>query len=275
MQASVILRLPPLPLPPAAPGGVSIHVLTSSQDWLMALWMLRSFFHYSPARLPVVIHDDGTLTGENRAAIQQSLPGAVLVSRAEADAKAEAQLAAHPRCRAMRRENNLMLKVFDPWICSEAEGVLLLDSDVLFFSQPTEIWEWIASPKVENRWNEDIANAYTIPLHDMERMIGVPMTERINSGLGLVSRRSIDFDLVEEALRHPAAASIRWRAEQTVYAILSSRFGTRLLPHDYLIDVNPRSPLPEGVVCRHYVGAVRGLFYGQGLPTLRQALFGS
>src|SRR5207244_6195553 len=61
-----------------------------------------------------------------------------------------------------------------------------------------------------------------------------------------------------------------WRIEQTLYALCSSRFGVELLPERY--DIR----LSEGInnsSCRHYVGAIRHLFYGEGIRHLVKGRF--
>jgi hypothetical protein len=94
---------------------------------------------------------------------------------------------------------------------------------------------------------------------------GVELVERVNSGLALVHRASLRLDWLEEFLALEGIDSHFWRMEQTLLALCSSRFGVDLLPAEY--DVNlTRSELPGP--SRHYVGAIRDLFYSEGLRRL-------
>jgi hypothetical protein len=59
--------------------------------------------------------------------------------------------------------------------------------------------------------------------------------------------------------------------EQTLFALCASRFGKGgLLPKTYEVSLNKHSA--ENCVARHYVGAVRERFFGEGLKRLREAL---
>ena len=269
-----ILGFQPLRLPHQSESSVSIHVLTSTLDWMMAIWMLRSFFIHYPVRLPVFLHDDGTLTQLDRRKICEALPGVVIIDRQEMHVQAEKKLAGWPRCLELRQKNWITSKLFDPWLCCDSEAVLLFDSDLLFFGFPAEVQEWVCGPKLVNRWNRDVATYYTLSTKEIADATGVPVTDRINAGLGLVARESIDFDFVEKLLRISAINSVPWLVEQTIYAILSSRFGVSLLPKEYLIDTDPRGTLHETLICKHYVGCVRALFHRQGIDRVRPLLSG-
>src|SRR5947209_12536580 len=53
---------------------VPVHVLTGKNDWELAAWMLASWFYFSEAAWPIVIHDDGTLTGTAAAVFNAMFP---------------------------------------------------------------------------------------------------------------------------------------------------------------------------------------------------------
>lgn len=269
-----ILGFQPLRLPHQSENSVSIHVLTSTRDWMMAIWMLRSFFIHYPVRLPVFLHDDGTLTQLDRRKICEALPGVVIIDRHEMRVQAERKLAGWPKCLELRHKNWMTLKLFDPWLCCNSDAVLLFDSDLLFFGYPADVHDWVCGPKLVNRWNRDVATYYTLSTTEIMEATGIAMTDQINCGLGLVTRESIDFGFVEELLRISAINSVPWLVEQTIYAILSSRFGVSLLPKEYLIDTDPRGALNESLICKHYVGCVRALFYRQGIDCVRSLLRG-
>ena len=62
-----------------------------------------------------------------------------------------------------------------------------------------------------------------------------------------------------------------WRVEQTLFALCSFRHGKGgFLPKTYEVSLNKHSA--ENCVARHYVGAVRDRFYGEGLSRLREVL---
>ena len=268
-----ILRTPPVHTPSPIDTRVEAHVLTSQNDWLNLTWCLKSFYAVaggSGDAVPVAlcIHDDGSLKADAIHALCSHFPGARLVHRGEADEVVPATLAGLPKCISFRSENQLAQKVFDfrHYLARTCDRMLLLDSDVLFFSRPDELLERLSLPGYrKNSVNSDIASAYTISPEDALRLSGVALVERFNSGLGLIHRDSIRIEWIEEFLNLPDILSHSWRIEQTLYALCSSRFGHEPLPADY--DVFLNGSVGHRPV-RHYVGAIRHLMYTEGMRKL-------
>jgi hypothetical protein len=149
--------------------------------------------------------------------------------------------------------------------------MLMLDSDVLFFETPTELLRRIEDPGYRfNTFNGDIASAYTVDPAAVEQGVGFRLQERFNSGLGLLHRASLRLDWIEAFLGLPGMMGNEWLIEQTVLALCSSRFGVELLPSAYDVHFGRA---PDGAPCRHYVGLVRHLMYGEGMVRLARRGF--
>jgi hypothetical protein len=231
-----------------------IHVLTSNADWLNLIWALKSFYWASGRRYALCIHDDGTLQPSDVAILKSHFPKARLIERKAADQRVHEALADHPRCWQFRQTNLLAPKVFDFPVYLESKRMLLLDSDVLFFSEPKALLDVIENADyAKNCFNSDISSSYTVE-------------PEINSGLALIHGSSLRFDWIEEFLQMPGILQGHfWRIEQTLYALCSSKFGVELLPSEYSVRLGPCNlSLP----CRHYVGAIRHLMYGEGIRHL-------
>jgi len=249
-----------------------IHALTSAEDWLNLLWALKSFYSASKKNYALCIHEDGSLAGEELKTVHEHFPAARVVSKVEADAQVLSTLAAYPRCLEFRKTNHLSPKVFDFRHYLESERMLLLDSDVLFFQEPTELLRRIEDHNYHyNLVNRDIASAYTVDPKVVKTQTGIDLIEGFNSGLGLIHKDSLRLDWMEEFLGLPGILEGHfWRIEQTLSALSSSRFGVELLPAEY----NVRLELGiNGSPCRHYVGAIRHLFYSEGIRHLVKKSF--
>ena len=248
-----------------------IHVLTSATDWLNLMWALKSFYHYSQRNYALCIHDDGTLNESHYAIFQQHFPDARIIDRSAADEKVLAELKNYPNCWEFRKTNQLSPKVFDFLSYLESDRLLLLDSDVLFFAEPTELLHRIENSQYQyNSVNADISSAYTVdPLFIKEQM-GFTVQERFNSGLGLIHKESLDLDWIEEFLTLPNIIGHFWRIEQTLYALCSSKFGVELLPQEYNVRLDKAI---NGLPSRHYVGAIRHLMYSEGIKQLSDQNF--
>lgn len=263
-RLEIIHKLPPLVVPIATPENVAIHLLTSCHEWREALWAIRSLLFQLGHPLPVVIHDDGSLHVNAINRMKAVLPGLKFIPKAEADIAAEQKLSDFPECRLARRQSVMGIKLFDPWISGE-EDVILIDSDVLWFSRPVELLDWLAGSRKQNLWNGDLASAYSVDPQQIEHFFQVKLQPCINAGIGCIARASFDFTALETFLRHERETRHPWLMEQTSYAYLSSRYGTRLLPKSYAVGTPAGSPGPAELVAKHYVGSIRSDFYSEGL----------
>ena len=107
---------------------------------------------------------------------------------------------------------------------------MLLDSDVLFFAEPTALVNAIENTGYQkNLFNADVNSSYTVNAESAKRITGVELAPLINSGLALIQRPSMRWDWIEEFLQLPGILEGHfWRIEQTVYALCNSRFGVRV-----------------------------------------------
>ena len=249
-----------------------IHVLTSAQDWLNLIWTLKSFYVASGRKYALCVHDDGTLASEHFEEFEKQFPDARVMSRSKADAEVLSSLALFPRCLAFRKANHLAPKVFDFPFYLQGDRMLLLDSDVLFFREPTELLRAIEERSYRlNVVNRDVDSAYTVDPAEVKSRTGVDLIKRFNSGLGLIHKESLRLDWIEEFLELPGILEGHfWRIEQTLQALCSSRFGVELLPEPYDIRLSDGINNPP---CRHYVGAIRPLFYSEGIRRLLKNRF--
>ncbi len=251
----------------------SLHLLLSAKTWDFGILAALSFEHFTERRWQIVVHEDGTVTAEQRKTIERFLTGCRFVTRAEADASAEERLANHPLCLQQRRSHVFMLKFFDLPAFAPEERFVYLDSDIIFFRRATEIIDWSASGRHECWFNEDTRETYCSPRAEIEDAMNVSLWSAVNAGLCLVTKRALSLDLTENLLatfegraRHPEFY------EQTLWTLNASAFNQGgLLPRTYEISWGLlRKP---GCICRHYVGPpAKDLLYIEGAHALLAAV---
>lgn len=257
--------------------GIPIHVVGGKDHVLMTLWMLASFFRQTQRRWPVVFHEDGTVPMDGDAALLRETFAAQIVTRTEADARVDGECQAFPRLLAMRKLLPLMLKAVDAPVFCKAHRFFLFDPDVLFFRKPDEILAWADADDDSNWFNADaVEPSYLSPAITRERF-GFDLWPKVNSGLCLMQRTALDLKFMEAAAEHSPELhgqtwGENWRAEQTLLALCASR-GRRggLLPEERY-EVSPGKNRRAAGVARHYIGAVRGRFYAEGLPEVARQL---
>lgn len=148
----------------------------------------------------------------------------------------------------------------------------MLDSDVLFFNHPREIMDWVGNGAKECWFTEDIAEGSLLSEKDALEDLGVKLWPRVNSGIGLITKEAIDFEFCDRVLGETSILKGHLRrVEQTLFALCASRQGKGgLLPKTYEVSLNKN--VAEECIARHYVGAVRDRFYGEGMKRLRPVL---
>jgi hypothetical protein len=251
---------------------LEVHSLVCARDVPMSLWSLRSFVARSGVRPHIVVHDDGTLSQEHRELYARHFDGIRVLDEATTSARMDELLAPWPTCRRYRRSPNFYCarKLFDPVFLSQADAVLLIDSDILFFSRPTELLGHVHDGRA--CFGSDYQDAYASPLAELNDWRREPVLPRVNAGLlhipvGAYRAR---MDLVEAYLVHAAVA---WpsapvnRHEQTAHALLMSALGSARLPPTYAIE----GPIDARTVSFHFVddGTNRMRFWQEGVPAIQ------
>ncbi len=188
---------------------------------------MKTFYHYSETRFPLVVHDDGSLDFEDICLLQEHFVNCRVASKKAADRTMAIHLKDYPACSMFRFDLDavLSLKFFDPFFYSNSAHVMVMDSDVLLFRKPAEI----INP-IKNRTGfcmNDYQDAYTLSVDDLDSLLGKPVGRNINSGLFCLSREDYDLGLIEEFFRisEDKGCSPRCWAEQTAFELLFSAQG--------------------------------------------------
>jgi hypothetical protein len=251
-----------------------VHVVTGSDDWLMACWMMASWFHFTERNWRVVIHDDGRLPNEARSAFVKMLSGVRGVSAVDADHTVLEALAGHEACRKYRLAHPAARKIFDVPILNRTDRFIILDSDILFFRKPEAILRWCSDGAGQCWFSRNMRGGTLISRSEVREKLGIDMWHRVNIALCLIDRATIDFDLCERALRETSLMERdMWLVEQTLFALCASARGRGgILPDEYEASKAPKTS--PNAVARHYAGVVRQRFYGDGIARLKKVLLG-
>jgi hypothetical protein len=237
---------------------VSVHMLSQS-DRVDASWMsYASLCIYSGRRYPLWIHDDGSFGEEDVARLRRSLPGAVFVSRRQADAEMCGRLRGAPECAKFRDENFFFLKLFDAFHFAPSERFIVLDNDILFFREPREVARWIDLREREICFNSERGESLAMSREDLATLPGRPANMLLNAGFGLIWREVMDWEFCERFLAR-CRENIHLvqkihLMEQTTWAFLigQSPLPLRLLPPAYEISNDVLKS--RETIMRHYTG---------------------
>jgi hypothetical protein len=227
----------------------------------MGLACLGSLVRYSADPIHLHIHEDGSLTAEDRERLAEGLGDVEFMMRAEADARVADPLAARPALRAFRKSNPLALKLIDIPLLAGTDDLAYCDADVLFLRPFSDLFRF-PGPDTGAVFMSDRQNAYSVRSWHLLAHPRLALPCRVNSGLLLFRTRLYDPDLLEWYFARPEFAFAPVWAEQTAWALLGARAGCRLWDPRLV-----RLPEPEGgegmdAVALHFVSPLRGLMPG-------------
>ena len=168
-----------------------------------------------------------------------------------------------------------MMKLVDTVLFAGADRIVILDSDVLFFRDPHELRAHVEHAP-EDTWlfQRDPVSTYNVTERIADVELGIHMPERVNSGIAVVPRALVDFDLCERLLAHPAVRRPSGWIEQTLFALCAGARGrVEYLSPSYAISLE-RGLDYATFTARHYAGPSRPLLTEEGTPyaTLQNCL---
>jgi len=176
--------------------GVEIHSGLCHCDMDIYLIAIKSFLRFYSS-VAVVVHNDGTLTDEDRKLLRKHIVGIRIINKKEADIIANKILADKPNCKLRRHPFIFNTQIFDYPILSNTEKLISLDSDIVFIKKPTEIINWIKKDDArEVLFNSEGKIGYT----DDAREKGIYLKAHINIGFVCYFKDSMNFDLIEDCL---------------------------------------------------------------------------
>ena len=214
-------RLTPLATPAGAPYAVPVAFLTGERYWHQTLFCARSLQRLSPRPIRFRFLDDGTISPDVAARLLAQHPGAVVESAADLTARLDAALPADrfPRLRARRLVYPHLRKLVDAHAGRTGWG-LVLDSDMLFQAEPTELLQWLEAPEAPVHLLED-RSYYGYSDGLMRAIAGAELPERVNVGLIGLRSESIDWALLERWLAElQRAEGDHYLQEQALTAML-------------------------------------------------------
>lgn len=258
---------------------LEIHSLVCRKDLINFLWCVKTFVYFSEMMPTVVVHEDGSLHEKDVRLLKKQLHGCEIIKKSKADEEIKTCLREYDNCfdyRFNKRNFHRSLKLFDFYFYSSKDRILVLDSDLLFFSKPVEIIDFFADGGEDALWMQDYVESYVMPASNLSRLLNIRVLGKVNSGLLAVSKDIFDLDVVElfiQKCRERCFVEPDF-TEQTAYAILISRKNNRAFGRDRY-QISDRK-ITDDTVCHHFVNdelGSRKKLYTEGIRFLGQKNF--
>lgn len=238
-----------------------VRTLIGHNQVEVGLRCLASLLRFTSESLSLIIHDDGTLTGDDCKELIGRLSGAEILSRDEADAIVDPLVKRHPKCRAYRERHPFALKLIDMALI-QSEELAYCDSDVLFLKPHSGLFS-MPEPRTAAIFMQDIQDAYSLRPWHIYPIGKVRVPQRVNSGLILFRSAAYDLDFVEWMLNREELSEVfqkrpHW-IEQTCWAALGWRAGCRVWSERQFIIATPSmKDFSDETIAIHFVAACRG-----------------
>jgi hypothetical protein len=170
-------------------GGLPIYFLTGKNYLYQTLYCIQSLVKVSAAKFQFILVDDGTFDSELISRINTQLPGAIIVTADVIASNLASMLPpdAYPCIQQKRKVYPHLKKLTDVHSLPENSWKVVLDSDMLFWSEPVELINWLNAP-TQPLHMIDCVEAYGYSKQLMEQLCECPVTSLINVGaIGLES----------------------------------------------------------------------------------------
>jgi hypothetical protein len=256
---------------------LAIYWMTGQYHWPMTCCCVYSLLRSTSANIQPVVLDDGTLDQAARERMLRVLPQLQFVDSAETEARLRKFLpeSRYPTLHMLRR-TTLVRKLTDTF-AGHTGPTLFLDSDILFFREPTFLIDWLQAGRCPI-YMSDYQDSYGYPPELLASILGRPMPRQVNAGvLGYIGD-SIDWDRFEYwAKRLCDAETPAYFAEQTLSAMYMAEHGGQAAPAgDYLIAPELHEIHAPKAAMHHYVTPSRAWYYSDALPRfVRQTKLGA
>jgi len=242
--------------PPSTVVPNELRTLLCHRDVEMAIHCLNTALQLSADPVQLVIHEDGSLTAEDRNKLALELPGSRILDRNAADQIMAERLAGYSNALAFRKGSVWGLKLLDV-VLAESGLCFYIDSDIRFFRPFRGLFVDAATRGRCVFLRDTVWEAYSIrPWHLVDRR-GLKVASGINTGLSFCDPAVFDLDYIDWFLAQADWRVIPAWAEPTCWAALALRANGQAIDAQQLTNLYPSAKVTERTIGGHFLSAYR------------------
>lgn len=237
--------------------GLPLYFLTGKKYLYQTLFCIRSLFKISQEKFCIYLIDDGSFDEELINQVKKQLPGAIVVD-AETIAKnldSKLPLEEYPAIRNKRKIYPHLKKLTDiHTLFNQDQWKLVLDSDMLFWSNPKQMIDWLKTPK-KPLYMLDSQRSYGYSIELMESLCKNQVPDLVNVGLIGLESQAINWNKVEKwIVQLEQAEGTSYYLEQALSAMLINSKSSLILPKkDYIVYPSSEEISNNQGILHHYV----------------------
>lgn len=221
--------------------GFPIYFLTGKSHLYQTLFCAYSLFKVTNEKIQFTLVDDGSFNEELIQQALQQMPNVSLVLKTEIEKNLESILPKneHPYLHHKRKVYPHIKKLTDIHTLNPNTFKLVLDSDMLFWNEPTEIINWLKNPNGA-LYMLDCDESYGYDRDLMQRLCGFEIPKLMNVGAFGLNSDIINWNNLEswcKTLEEKQGAS--YFLEQALSAMLiANENKTILIREKYIVNPN-------------------------------------
>lgn len=239
-----------------------VFFLTGQKYWHLTAYCFYSLVKASKQPFQPVFVDDGSFDKDLIKRILKQFPGCVVKTSKEIESNIKAHLPADkfPILNHKRKTYPHIRKLTD--IHAGSSGwKLVLDSDMLFFSEPVDINNWLKAPE-KPFFLHDTVSSYHYNIELMERLAGHSIFDKINVGAAGFKSEDINWHDVERWIGELEKKQEKsYLLEQALSAMLSTAFPIIADKNQYIVMPCDKEVKQPSAALHHYVAKSKEWYY--------------
>ena len=242
------------------PEGLPIYFLTGKNHLYQTLFCIKSLTQFTKTKFKFVLVDDGSFDNKLIKRIHFQLPGATVIERSLIDENLKINLPVeqYKNLHYKRAVYPHIKKLTDIHTIPGDKWKLVLDSDMLFGDEPTEMLNWLTAPD-KPLCMIDSQQSYGYSVQLMENLCSSKIKPLINVGAIGLNSQKIDWDKVDNWVKILEETEGKtYYLEQALSAMLIGDANAVVLNKDKYI-VNP--DIHSKGVLHHYVDLSKESYY--------------
>jgi len=242
---------------------ILVHVLTGRRFWYQTAFCLHTLSTHAKRPVHPVIYSDGSLSLDGSSHLARLFPAARVVPLAESVAKLEEFLPRDrfPALRERWEHYPNIRKLINPHLDSQG-WKLMIDSDMLFFREPTFLIKWSDSPRAP-LYSVDVQNSYGYSRELMNHLAGSPIPDLVNVGLSGLDSSALDWQQIERWCRSlfECEGKSYYLDQALVAMLLAGRACAAAPAAEYVTLPRPPEALECRAVMHHYVAESKRWYF--------------
>ncbi|HVS70142.1 MAG TPA: hypothetical protein VHQ47_02690 [Phycisphaerae bacterium] len=255
MTTTLPTPLAPADAPPKSVATLNVHTCVGHAHVDLTITCIGSLLRFSADPLSIIIHEDGSLTPEDRARLDAALHHPRIIDRKTADAQMHELLRPFPNLQRFRAANFFAIKILDVSLLTSDPLIAYCDCDILFLKPFKNLYH--IPPGAGGIAMHDFESAYSIRSWHLLTHPSLRLAKDLNAGLLCLHRSSLDLPLLESFVSQPCSSTKKYFTEQTSWALLAHAKKFHLY-HPRQVSF-PAIPAPPDAIAFHVVAACRSL----------------